>query len=86
MHKSIPSTPTFPSPPRAFVILSVPAGGKICQKTSARGWDICQFFQKWFISFLFQYFTWKYAYLDRHLQYIAILIFVQRFLSPQGDF
>ena len=31
--------PSFPPPPRAFVILSVPAVG-ICQKTSARGWDI----------------------------------------------
>ena len=40
----------FPPPPppapcicQAFVILSVPAVG-ICQKTSARGWGISQFF------------------------------------------
>ena len=42
MAQSISSVPIHP---RAFVILSVPTWG-ICQKASAQGWGICQFFLK----------------------------------------
>ena len=48
MAQSIPSVPIDPPPPppricRAFVTWSVPAVGD-CQKTSAQGCGICQFF------------------------------------------
>ena len=53
-------------------IPSVPISPDICQKiSSARGWGICQFFWKRLKSFVFQYFTRKYTYLDSFIKNIS---------------
>lgn len=70
MAQSIPSMPIppHPRPPtgicQAFVILSDLAAGNLLENL-CMGWGIFQLFQKCLILFLLQYFTKKYAYLDK---------------------
>ena len=55
--RRVPSPPPTPPGRCICVIFSVPAVG-YCQKTSAQGWGICQFFYKWLTLFLFLHFTY----------------------------